>query len=175
MSEIRHFDTSFIEMLCACAREFVWLLWFDVLGFWCFVVCLRLSARSAGDIGASIECSCVLFSRRYRRLRRRIQHGCIISQRKTGCLKLRLFCCFGICLRKSARSAGDIEIPVCGLIEYSCVLFSRRLRRSRRRMQQAALSRRERQIVWGKGCFVVLWFVCVNQRDQRENRPFHLC
>ena len=23
--------------------------------------------------------------------------------------------------------------------------------------------------------FVVLGFVCVNQRDLRENRPFHLC
>jgi hypothetical protein len=35
---------------------------------------------------------------------------------------------------------------VCRLIESSCVLFSRRLRRLRRGMQQAALSRRERQI-----------------------------
>jgi hypothetical protein len=36
-------------------------------------------------------------------------------------------------------------------------------------MQQAALSRRERQ--FGE-VNVVLWFVCVNLRDQRENRPF---
>ena len=35
---------------------------------------------------------------------------------------------------------------VCRLIEYACVLFSRRLRRSRRGMQQAALFRRERQV-----------------------------
>src|SRR5574344_1497619 len=35
---------------------------------------------------------------------------------------------------------------VCRLIEYACVLFSRRWRRSRRGMQQAALYRRERQI-----------------------------
>ena len=35
---------------------------------------------------------------------------------------------------------------VCRLIESSCVLFSRRLRRSRRGMQQAALYRRERQL-----------------------------
>ncbi len=35
---------------------------------------------------------------------------------------------------------------LCGLIEYACMLFSRRWRRSRRRMQQAALFRRERQI-----------------------------
>ena len=32
---------------------------------------------------------------------------------------------------------------LCGLLEYSCVLFSRR---SRRRMQQAALFRRQRQV-----------------------------
>ncbi|MBP8934904.1 MAG: hypothetical protein KBG68_04310 [Prevotella sp.] len=35
---------------------------------------------------------------------------------------------------------------VCRLIEYACVLFSRRSRRGRRGMQQAALFRRERQI-----------------------------
>ena len=41
-------------------------------------------------------------------------------------------------------------------------------------MQQAALFRRERQVdvlVVLLG-FVVLGFVCVNLRDQRENRPF---
>ena len=42
---------------------------------------------------------------------------------------------------------------LCGLIEYSCVLFSRRLRRSRRGMQQAALFRRERQV--GDGCEII--------------------
>ncbi|WP_207153734.1 hypothetical protein [Prevotella herbatica] len=35
-------------------------------------------------------------------------------------------------------------------------------------MQQAALFRRERQLVIG----VVLWFYLRNQRDLRENRPF---
>ena len=35
-----------------------------VLQFCCFVVCLRKSARSAGDFGVSIEYSCMLFSRR---------------------------------------------------------------------------------------------------------------
>ena len=39
--------------------------------------------------------------------------SCIITQRKTGCLRLRLFCCFGVCLRKSARSAGDIGVRLC--------------------------------------------------------------
>ena len=29
---------------------------------------------------------------------------------KDSLVKLRLFCCFGFCLRKSARSAGDIGV-----------------------------------------------------------------
>ena len=36
--------------------------------------------------------------------------SCIITQRKTGCLRLRLFCGFGFGLRKSARSAGDTGV-----------------------------------------------------------------
>ena len=43
--------------------------------------------------------------------------SCIISQRKTDSLRLKRFCCFGVCLRKSARSAGDFGVS----IEYSCV------------------------------------------------------
>ena len=44
-----------------------------------------------------------------------MQQGCIISQRKTdrvGCeiIAVLLFCCFGFCLRKSARSAGDTGV-----------------------------------------------------------------
>ena len=35
---------------------------------------------------------------------------------------------------------------VCRVIEYACMLFSRRWRRSRRVMQQAALFRRQRQV-----------------------------
>ena len=52
-------------------------------------------------------------------------------------------------------------------------------------MQQAALYRRERQlgvvivVLWlFEVCcleFVVLGFVCVNQRDQRETLGFRLC
>ena len=77
--------------------------------------------------------------------------SCIISQRKTGCLRLLqllLFCCFGFCLRKSARSAGDFGVSFVLIDWVRLRLFSRRLRRSRRRMQQAALFRRERQVVW---------------------------
>ena len=36
--------------------------------------------------------------------------SCIISQRKTVSLRLRLFCGFVVCLRKSARSAGDTGV-----------------------------------------------------------------
>ena len=54
------------------------------------------------------------------------------------------------------------------------MLFSRRLRRSRRGMQQAALFRRERQVVTVIAVFVVLGFVCVNQRDLRENNRSHI-
>ena len=36
---------------------------------------------------------------------------------KDSLVKLRLFCCFVVCLRKSARSAGDIGVFMCILIE----------------------------------------------------------
>ena len=78
--------------------------------------------------------------------------SCIISQRKTGCLRLMLlllFCCFGFCLRKSARSAGDIlGFLLCILIEYSHVNILPQIAQiTQRGMQQAALYRRERQVV----------------------------
>ena len=63
-----------------------------------------------------------------------------------------------------------LGFPLCGLIEYSCVLFSRRLRRLRRRMQLAALYRRERQVGMVKAVVVVLGFVCDYLRDLRENK-----
>ena len=51
--------------------------------------------------------------------------SCIITQRKTVCLRLLqllLFCCFGFRLRSSAGSAGDIlGFLLCILIEYSHV------------------------------------------------------
>ncbi len=44
--------------------------------------------------------------------------SCIITQRKTDCLRLMLFCGFGVCLRKSAGSAGDLlGVLLCILIE----------------------------------------------------------
>ena len=74
--------------------------------------------------------------------------SCIITQRKTVCLRLRLFCCFGFRLRKSARSAGDFVVRLCGLIEYAYVNILPQITQiTQRGMQQAALYRRERQIV----------------------------
>ena len=56
-------------------------LQFVVLGFVCInqreTLCFRLCGL--------IEYACMLFSRRWRRSRRRMQQSCIISQRKTDC------------------------------------------------------------------------------------------
>ena len=53
-SDSQNIDTTTLVFLkksmCVRAREFVW---FVVLLFCCFVVCLRKSARSAGDTGVS--------------------------------------------------------------------------------------------------------------------------
>ena len=60
--------------------------------FWDFVVCLRKSARSAGDFGVSIECSYVFI---FPQITQRNTASCIISQRKTDWDGVRLlrFCC----------------------------------------------------------------------------------
>ena len=79
------------------------------------VFCLRKSARSAGDFGVSIEYSCVIILPQIAQMTQTNAASCIITQRKTICLRLRLFCCllFVVCLRKSARSAGDIGVSLC--------------------------------------------------------------
>ena len=65
------------------------------------------------------------------------------------------------------RDLRDIlGFHLCGLIEYSCVLFSRRLRRLRRRMQLAALYRRERQL--GYCSFVVCLRKSARSAGERE-------
>ena len=67
-----------------------------VLLFWGFVcVNLRDLRETLGFLLSTLTC---LFSRRLRRLRRGIQHGCIISQRKTDwdgseVVEALLFCC----------------------------------------------------------------------------------
>ena len=82
------------------------LMWFKRLLLFGF--CLRLSARSAGDFGVSIEYSCVIILPQITQITQTNTTSCIISQRKTDCLRLMLFWNFGVHLRKSARSAGDI-------------------------------------------------------------------
>jgi hypothetical protein len=51
-----------------------------------FGVCLRLSARSAGDIGVSIECSYVNILPQMAQITQTNTASCIISQRKTVCV-----------------------------------------------------------------------------------------
>ena len=79
-----------------------------------FGVCLRLSAGSAGDLLFSfcklLEYSCVFILPQMAQITQTNTASCIISQRKTGCLRLRLFCRFGVCLRLSAGSARDFGV-----------------------------------------------------------------
>ena len=42
-------------------------------------------------------------------------------ERQVGVGVVLRFCCFGVCQRKSARSAGDLLFSLCKLLEYSCV------------------------------------------------------
>ena len=88
------------------------LMWFWVFGFR-----LRKSARSAGDIGvSSVYIDRVLL---------RVYSPADYAEDAEECSKLHyhaekdslfevkavlLFYCFGVCLRKSARSAGDIGV-----------------------------------------------------------------
>ena len=115
MSEIRHFDTCFIEMLCVRARGSS--CGCCGLMFCCFVVCLRKSARSTGDFWGFI---------------------CADRLSKLACYS-------------PADSADDAE--ECSKLHYHA----------------------EKDSFVRLGCFVVLWFVCVNLRDQRETLGFLLC
>ena len=102
------------------------------------------------------EYSCVIILPQIALMTQRNTASCIITQRKTGCLRLRLFCRFGVYLRLSARSAGDLLFFFGDCLSTLTWIFSRRLRRLRRRIQQVVLSRRERQfgvsVVWGFVC-----------------------
>ena len=96
----------------------------------------------------------------------RIDTTTLVFLKNPMCVRARVsvvvvVCCFDVLLfvcvnQRDLRETFGI-LP-CGLIEYSCVLFSRRLRRLRRGMQQAALFRRERQVGMVKAVvgFVVL-------------------
>ena len=80
-----------------------------VLGFVCD--CLRNLRETSGfRLCGLLEYSYVVILPQIAQITQRNAASCIISQRKTGCLRLRLFCRFGVCLRLSAGSAGDIGI-----------------------------------------------------------------
>ena len=63
-----------------------------------------------------LEYSYVVILPQIAQITQRNTTSCIISQRKTDCLRFRLFCRFGVCLR---LSAGDIGVS----IEYSYVFI----------------------------------------------------
>ena len=79
------------------------------------MVCLRKSAKSAGDIGVSlcryIEYSHVNILPQIAQMTQRNAASCIISQRKTICLRLRLFCCFVVCLRNLRDQREILGFP----------------------------------------------------------------
>ena len=83
-----------------------------VLLFWGFIcVNLRDLRETLGfRLCILIEYSHVNILPQMAQITQRNAASCIISQRKTGCLRLRLFCCLGFYLRKSARSAGDFGV-----------------------------------------------------------------
>ena len=81
--------------------------------------------------------------------------SCIISQRKTvssGGVVVAVIVVWGLSAIISVICERLWGFFVCRLIEYSCVLFSRRWRKG---MPQAALYRRERQIV--VNAVIVVW------------------
>ena len=98
MIECQRFDTSTLVLLKCCARARGGVS--VVVVVWCFVVlmfCLRLSARSARDIWVSFVWIDWVLLREYSPAdyadrAERNAAGCIITQRKTVSLRLRLFC-----------------------------------------------------------------------------------
>ena len=77
-----------------------------VWGFVCDYLRETLVVRLCG----LLEYSCVVILPQMAQITQTNTASCIISQRKTDCLRLRLFWGFGVRLRKSARSAGDIGV-----------------------------------------------------------------
>ncbi len=96
-----------------------------VLGFVC--VNLRDLRETLGfSLCKLLEYSYVNILPQIAQISQRNTTSCIISQRKTDCLRLRLFCRFGVCLRLSARSAGDLLFFFGDCLSTLTCLFSRR-------------------------------------------------
>src|SRR5574344_932303 len=90
--------------------------------------------------------------------------SCIITQRKTVCLRLRLFWGFIVCLRKSARSAGYFGVSfvlIDGVL--LCVILPQITQITQRNAAGCIISQRKTVCDGG-----VLWFVCVNLREMLE-------
>ena len=107
--------------------------------------------------------------------------SCIISQRKTDCLRLMLFCCFVVLgfvcvnLRDLRETLG---FYLCVKIESSHVnILPQITQMTQRNAAGCIISQRKTDCLRLKlfCCFVVLGFVCVNQRDLRETLGFYLC
>ncbi len=73
-------------------RQFVVCL---VLGF----VCDYLRETLGFSLCKLLEYSYVVILPQITQITQTNAASCIISQRKTDCLRLMLFCCFGVCLR----------------------------------------------------------------------------
>ena len=72
--------------------------------------------------------------------------SCIITQRKTGCLRLRLFCCFVCVNQRDQRETSGVSFVWIDRVLLR-VILPQIAQMTQRGMQQAALFRRERQLV----------------------------
>ena len=75
---------------------------------------------------------------------------------------------FVVCLRKSARSAGDIGFLLCGLIEYSHVYILPQIAQITQRNAASCIITQRKTDRANVSVIAVLGFVCVNQRNLRE-------
>ena len=80
---------------------------------------------------------------------REIQQAAFVSQR----LYLKVIV---VRLRNQQDLRETLCFRLCGLIEYACMLFSRRWRRSRRRMQQSCIIS-QRKTGWDGLCVFGVW------------------
>src|SRR5574344_1580034 len=111
--------------------------------------------------------------------------SCIISQRKTVCLRLKLFCCFvvlGFVCVNQRDLRETLGFYLCVKIESSHVNILPQITQITQRGMQRGCIISQRKTVW-VGCgghsvivvFVVLGFVCDYLRDLRETLGFYLC
>ena len=96
--------------------------------------------------------------------------GCIISQRKTVCLRLMLFCVLlFVCVNLRDLRETFWGFLLCILIEYSCVYSPADSADDAEECSRLHYHAEKDSLFEVNA---VLLFVCVNLRDLRENRPF---